>query len=423
MQTIKPHFNAVIGTVRRGARCSTAKAFLRDIRGRHNLHVVIFAHVTKILFNAQKRAKAVKFDRFGKTHYVKARREIILSAGTFNSAQLLMLSGVGPKEHLRQHGIPLVHHSPGIGQNLQDHVTSNGLHFHINQPVSIMLPRVVLSPAIVEWLTFGSGPMSSLGGVEGFGFINTKYQNVSLDWPDVLYHFLPSHPGCDGGDGVRQSMAISNEAFEKVYNPHLYEDGMTYATLLLRPKSVGYVKLRSGNPYDQPIIEPNYYDHPDDIGAVVEGMRLAVQMGQSAPFQKYGVRLWTKLWPGCEHLVPYSDPYLECLARHYTATIHHWVGTCKMGPRWDPTAVVDPELRVYGVKGLRVIDASIMPKLISGNTNAPTIMIGEKGADLIKGIYHASPSPSVRLQHTTFKFPPPLRPISLMFRDMRRLIY
>lgn len=153
---------------------------------------------------------------------------------------------------------------------------------------------------------------------------------------------------------------------------------------MLRPKSRGYIKLRSVNPYDHPIIDPKYFSHPEDIHAMVEGMKLSIAIGIAPPFKKYGSELFRTQFPGCESYPFLSDEYLACMARSYTATIYHPVGTCKMGDPYDPTTVVDPRLRVLGVRGLRVVDASIMPNIVSGNTNAPVIMIAERAADLIR---------------------------------------
>ncbi|KAF7495030.1 Glucose dehydrogenase -like protein [Sarcoptes scabiei] len=354
------------GTVRRGARCSTSKAFIRDFRERENFHTVIYAHVTKIIFNEYKRAIAVQFDRKGLDYIVYARKEIILSAGAINSPQLLMLSGIGPRYDLERLGIPVISDLPGVGQNLQDHIGVGGMQF-----ISMHL--------------LGIGPLTMLGGLDGLGFISTKYANASDDWPDVELHFIPSCPSSDGGEYVRRAMNLKDELFQHVYEPFLYEDSFAYYPVLLRPRSVGYIKLRSANPYDQPIIQPNYFKDPLDAKIMVESLKLSLKMALSKPFRKFNTRPWTRKWYGCEHLLLFSDDYLECLTRSYSATIYHPVGTAKMGPPDDPMAVVDPELRVYGVQGLRVIDGSIMPKIVSGNTNAPIIMIGEKGADLIKG--------------------------------------
>lgn len=188
---------------------------------------------------------------------VYARREIILSAGSINSPQLLMLSGIGPRYHLESLGIPVVADLPGVGQNLQDHIGVGGLQFHIDAPVSVVQPRVYVAKSFTQWVTLGIGPLTMLGGLDGIGFINTKYANASDDFPDVEIHFIPSCPSSDGGESVRKAMNLKSALFQKVYSPFLYEDTYAYYPVLLRPRSVGWMKLRSANPYDQPIIQPN----------------------------------------------------------------------------------------------------------------------------------------------------------------------
>ncbi|GIY53598.1 hypothetical protein CDAR_58322 [Caerostris darwini] len=372
------------GTIRRGARCSTSKAFLMPTRGRKNLDIVVFAHATKILFDAQKRARAVQFDRLKITNVVNARKEIILSAGAINSPQLLMLSGIGPRHHLQQLGIPVLADLP-VGYNLQDHIYPGGIHVLIDSPVSILQPRIINLKDINNFILFGRGPFTTLGGVETLGFIHTKYMNASLDWPDVEIHFVSGSPVSDGGQTFQRVMGVSEELWNSFYKPYVFRDTFSMNPVLLRPKSKGYIKLRSTDPYDPPIIDPKYLTHPQDILTMVDSMKICLSAMNTPSIQKVGGKLFESPLPGCDQFPRHTDQFLECLARTYTATLYHPVGTCKMGHVLDPTAVVDPQLRVKGVHGLRVADASIMPEIVSGNTNAPCIMIGEKAADLIRG--------------------------------------
>ncbi|XP_058799453.1 glucose dehydrogenase [FAD, quinone] [Phymastichus coffea] len=372
------------GTIRRGTRCSTAKAFLRPVRLRKNLHTALNAHVTKIMINpVTMRAMGVEFVRGGRRQYIRARKEVILSAGAINSAQILMLSGIGPREHLEEMGIP-VFRDLKVGDNMQDHVGMGGLTFLVDKPVAIVQDRFQAAPMTMHYVANGRGPMTTLGGVEGYAFVNTKYANASGTYPDIQFHMAPASINSDAGVQIKKVLGITDEVYDKVYRPIANHDAWTIMPLLLRPRSRGTVRLRSSNPFQGPKIDANYFDDPHDIATLVEGAKIAMHISEANVFKQFGSRVHQIKLPGCEHLQFASDEYWECHIRHITMTIYHPVGTAKMGPAWDPEAVVDPTLKVYGVDGLRVIDASIMPTISSGNTNAPVIMIAEKGSDLIK---------------------------------------
>ncbi|XP_076299312.1 uncharacterized protein LOC143218163 [Lasioglossum baleicum] len=372
------------GTIRRGSRCSTAKAFLRPVRLRRNIHTAMNAHVTRVLVDpVTMRATGVEFFRDGRRQIVRARKEVILSAGAVNSAQILMLSGIGPSEHLQQLGIPVIK-DLRVGDNLQDHVGMGGLTFLIDKPVAIVQNRLQAAPITMHYVANGRGPMTTLGGVEGYAFVNTKFANRSIDYPDIQFHMAPASINSDAGVQVKRVLGITDEVYDSVYKPIADKDAWTIMPLLLRPRSRGTVRLRSSNPFSSPIIDANYFADTRDIATLVEGAKLAIKISEAKVFKQFGSRTYRVNLPGCKHLKFASDAYWECHIRHISMTIYHPVGTTKMGPPTDPTAVVDPRLRVYGVQGLRVIDASIMPTISSGNTNAPVIMIGEKGADLVK---------------------------------------
>lgn len=372
------------GTIRRGSRCSTAKAFLRPVRLRKNIHTAMNCHVTRIVINPlTMRAIGVEFIREGRKQIVRVRKEVILSAGAINSPQILMLSGIGPKEHLQHVGIPIIK-DLRVGDNLQDHVGMGGLTFLIDKPVAIVQDRFQAIPVTMNYVINGRGPMTTLGGVEGFAFLNTKYANHSIDYPDVQFHMAPASINSDAGAQVRKVLGLTNEVYNTVYRPISNRDAWTIMPLLLRPKSRGTIRLRSSNPFHNPIINANYFSDPKDIAILVEGAKLAIKISEAKVFKQFGTRLHRIKLPGCRHLKFGSDAYWECHIRHISMTIYHPVGTVKMGPITDYTAVVDSTLKVYGITGLRVIDASVMPTICSGNTNAAVIMIGEKGADLIK---------------------------------------
>ena len=372
------------GTIRRGSRCSTAKAFLRPVRKRKNLHISMHSHVLQILIDPiSKQASAVKFERKGKIYIIKASKEIILSAGSVNSPQILMLSGVGPAEHLNHFGIPVIS-DLRVGDNLQDHIAAGGMVFTLEESVSLVQRRFENLPSILRYAMFDSGPLTTLGGVEGLAWVNTKYANISDDWPDIEFHFASGTPASDGGVQIKRAHGISDYVWDNYYEQVAYQDSWSVIPMLLRPKSSGYIRLRSTDPYDSPLIYPNYFYDEQDLRVLIEGVKIALALGETEAFKKLGSKFYTQPFPGCQHLPLWTDTYWGCFIRHYSSTIYHPSGTCKMGPIWDRTAVVDPQLRVYGVSRLRVIDVSISPNIVSGNTNAPAIMIGEKGADMIK---------------------------------------
>lgn len=331
-----------------------------------------------------KKAVAVQFERFGLSHIVYARKEIILSAGSINTPQILMLSGIGPAQHLLRLGIP-VHADLRVGDNLQDHIYPGGMMFTLSHGVSMSQEKIFNAPNLLKYYQTGRGPLTSLGGVEGLGFIRTKYANFTQDSPDVEIHMISANMLSDGGRSLRQFMGVKDDVWQKYFAPYSMFESFALNPVLLRPKSRGYIRLRSANPRDAPAIDPRYLTHADDVWTLVDAMKICLALGMSPAFKRLGARPLQTVMPGCEHYVYLSDEYLACVARSLTLTIYHPVGTCKMGPHWDTSAVVDPQLRVIGIKGLRVVDASIMPNIVSGNTNAPVIMIAEKAADMIKG--------------------------------------
>lgn len=375
------------GTIRRGSRCSTAKAFLRPARLRPNLHIALFSHVTKILIDPiSKIAFGVEFLRDRKMHYVRTTKEVILSAGAVNSPQILMLSGVGPKAELLKHRIPIIRDA-AVGENLQDHIALGGLTFTVNKEVPIVENRFHTMSTVMEYAVLGQGPLTIMGGVEGLAFVNTKYANASDDFPDIEFHFVSGSTNSDGGSQLRKIHGLTDNFYQRVFEPLNNKDVWSIIPMLLRPRSTGAIKLRSNNPFDYPYIYANYFKDDFDMKTLIEGVKIAVAISKTQSMQQYKSMLSPYQFPGCTHIQIYTDLYWECMIRHYTSTIYHPVGTAKMGPYWDPKAVVDPQLRVYGVIGLRVIDGSIMPNQVSGNTNAPIIMIGEKGSDIIKNYW------------------------------------
>lgn len=379
---IQTGFMLTQATMRRGMRCSTSKAFLRPFRHRPNLHIAMNAQVTKLLIDKNNRVYGVQYFKNNIKANVFARREVILSAGTLHTPQILMLSGIGIAKHLSEFNIPVVSDLP-VGNNMQDHVGLGGLTFVVDDPVSVRTDRFATVSVALEYLMNEKGPMT-FPGIEGLAFVNSKYAPKDGLWPDIQFHFGPSSINSDGGQNIRKITNLRPGFYNTVYKPLEKSETWTILPLLLRPKSTGFVRLRSKNPFIYPTVDPNYFVYKEDIQVLTEGIKIAINVSATQAMQKFGSRPHAIPFPACAQYPFMSDDYWECCARQFTFTIYHPTGTCKMGPSYDTEAVVDPRLRVYGVSGLRVIDASIMPTIISGNPNAPVIMIGEKGADLIK---------------------------------------
>ena len=342
-------------TTQNGRRCSSAVAFLNPVKSRKNLTIITHAHAEKIQIK-DRRAIGVQYrDKQGALQTATAEREVILSGGSINSPQLLMLSGIGEAEQLREHGIQVIVNLPGVGKNLQDHLQAR-LVYKCNEPTLNDEVSSVLGQARIglKYLLFRSGPMTMAASL-ATGFIKTR---KDLETPDIQFHVQP----------------LSAENPGKGADPF---SAFTMSVCQLRPESKGEIRLANSDAYSHPKIIANYLSTETDCRTIVEGVKIARQIAQHAP-------LTSKI---SEEYRPHAnlpmDDYDATLAwaRDNTASIYHPTGTCKMGQ--DPMAVVDETLKVHGISGLRVADCSIMPEIVSGNTNAPAIMIGEKASELI----------------------------------------
>jgi choline dehydrogenase len=343
-------------TTRGGRRCSAAKAYLRPAMTRPNLRVEAGALVIRLLFEGP-RAVGVEFAQKGRSQQVRATREVVVSGGAINSPQILMLSGIGPAEELRRLDIPVLADLPGVGENLQDHLETYVQH-QCTQPITLYgatRPHNKLRIG-AQWLLLGTG-IGATNHFEAGGFIRS---NERVEHPNLQYHFLPMAISYDG------SQTHHGHGFQAHVGP-------------MRPTSVGHVKLRSKDPREHPRILFNYMRTEFDRQEMREAIRITREIFAQRAFDPYR---GPELAPGPEVK---SDAEIDAFVRAKAESAYHPSCTCKMGPESDRMAVVDAEGRVHGVEGLRVVDASIMPSVVSGNLNAPTIMIAEKLADSILG--------------------------------------
>ncbi|XP_049511299.1 oxygen-dependent choline dehydrogenase-like [Dermacentor silvarum] len=399
-----------------GTRHSACKSFIKPvISQRRNLHISLLSQVTKVLFEGR-RAVGVLFEHGADKMQVRARREVIISAGTIGSPHLLLLSGIGPRKQLEEFGIPVVADLP-VGENLQDHVFVGGVAATTKKRCELQLNSASI---IVNYALRKEGPFAVPAGIEAVAFVSTSYVNASLDFPDVQIVLLSVSPASEEGERFLTDTGLTKEAYEKYYRSKRHQYAFQLAPILNRLKSRGYIRLRSTDPDDSPIIDPQYFTHPEDIKVAAEGevgklnipkpftmyslrhdgdfrrtgARKAVEILRTEAFAKMGTKLWNVPFPGCEEAGEmWSEPYLECLARHHTSTVWHPCCTCPMGE--DHRAVVDSRLRVRGgVEGLRVVDASVMPTIVTANLNVPVHMIADRAATFIREDYEGASSSS-----------------------------
>jgi len=344
-----------------GERWNAARAYLYTRVGAHvdarssNLQIFTGAHITRVLLEG-KRAVGVEFIKDGQLQQVRARREVILSAGAYGSPQILMLSGIGPTEELQKHGIEVVHELPGVGQNLQDHITTVLIYKTRRSDTTLgfsLKGAWNVIRAINEWKNKRTGWIST-NVAESQAFISTEN---NPDYPNIQ---------------LALCVGIVDDHTRK---PHLGH-GYTLHVTLMRPKSRGTVKLNSANHADAPLIDPCFLSNEDDLEVLIKGTQLGLDIMESAALKEHRGELMYKIERD-------NKAQISEFLRAHSDTEYHPAGTCKMGPASDPMAVVDARLRVHGLTNLRVVDASIMPLLISGNTNAPVMMIAEKAYDLI----------------------------------------
>jgi choline dehydrogenase len=342
-------------TSRNGRRCSAAVAYLNPVKSRENLQIITHAQVEKVVIEGKRATSVIYSDRSGKKHTVTARKEIVLSGGTINSPQLLMLSGIGEAVQLAENGIEVVQDLPGVGKNMQDHLQAR-LVYKCNEPTLNDEVGTLFGQAKIglKYLMFRAGPMTMAASL-ATGFVKTR---EDVETPDIQFHVQPLSAE-NPGKGADKFSAF------------------TMSVCQLRPESRGEIRLQGNDPKAYPKIIPNYLATETDCRTVVAGVNIARKIARYAPLTS---KISQEYRPHADLDINDYDATLDW-ARNNTASIYHPTGTCKMGSGKD--AVVDERLRVHGIAGLRVADCSIMPEIVSGNTNAPAIMIGEKASDLM----------------------------------------
>ncbi|WP_027152804.1 choline dehydrogenase [Mesorhizobium sp. WSM2561] len=355
-------FGPMEQTIRGGRRWSAASAYLRPALRRKNVSLVK-GFARRVIIENQ-RATGVEIEVRRRIQVIKARREVIVAASSINSPKILMLSGIGPAQHLREYGIPVIADRPGVGRNLQDHMELY-IQQESTQPITLNSVLNPFSKALIgaQWLFFKSG-LGATNHFEAAAFVRSR---AGVDYPDIQYHFIPAAVRYDG------KAAAKAHGFQAHVGP-------------MRSKSRGSVTLRSPDPGSKPVIRFNYMSHPDDWIEFRHCIRLTREIfGQSA-FDSYRGK---EISPGSQ---VQSDDDLDAFIRDHAESAYHPCGTCKMGRKDDPMSVVDPQCRVIGVDGLRIADSSIFPRVTNGNLNAPSIMTGEKAADHILGRTPLAPS-------------------------------
>jgi choline dehydrogenase len=346
--------------------------------------------VTKLLIHPDtKNTYGVQFVRNNKKYVVRARKEVILSAGAVNSPQLLMLSGIGPSKHLKDLNIPVMQDLK-VGYNLMEHPGLTTVSFIVNQSISFISQELLSNlTAVSAYMSYHRGPFTVPGGGEGIAFIDTRDPYNRDGNPEIELFFISA--GIASDPTYYKLLGLTEEFYNAVYKPIEGLHCWTGLVMVLQPKSRGRILLNSKNPYDKALIDHDLFQNPEDLDMLLVAIKEVLKLSKTQAFQKFGSRLHDIPVPACSHLQFSSDDYWRCAAKQTSIGIWHLSGTCKMGPNSDPNAVVDSRLKVYGVKGLRVIDASIMPMIPAAHTNVPSMMIGEKGADLVKEDWGRSP--------------------------------
>ncbi|XP_015599134.1 glucose dehydrogenase [FAD, quinone] isoform X2 [Cephus cinctus] len=369
---LRTGFMKVQLTMKNGERWSSDQ--ILHTKHLSTLTVITNAHVTKVLFKSNK-AAGVEFVKFHTPLQSLAKKGIIISAGAIGSPKLLMLSGIGPKDHLQDLKIQIISDLP-VGENLMDHILTGIDLVTLETSLSLSLVNALNPISALNYFLYGKGPWTS-AGIEVVGTFNEPFHLNNTVLPNLQLMVMPIGVSQDYGIALRKAMGISDKIFQEYFAPLAYKTAVTVAPVLLHPKSTGNIKLRSNDPYDDPIIDPNYLSEQEDVQTLISGLKFVERLISTKAMKTLGASLYKKNFPGCEDEIFNSNEYWECYIRHLTLTSYHPAGTCRMG------SVVDESFRVHGTENLYVVDASVLPKLPSANINAAVVALAEKASRLL----------------------------------------
>ncbi|XP_057662138.1 uncharacterized protein LOC130897346 [Diorhabda carinulata] len=364
---------------RRGRTQDAGTAFILPILKRKNLHVLTYAYVTKIFIDKHKVARGIAFTYNGKNYIAKATKEVILSAGAFQTPQLLMLSGIGPKNHLQSLDIPLIHDLE-VGTTLRDHPCFYGLTFKTNYTEAI-LPL----ENYVEQFLEGVGPLTSPGNNQGVSFYESRFTK-GTGYPDIEIMFIPSNAT---NDLSQKAFRLTDETYEDVWKNIDRAQSFVLYIVSLHSDSIGTVRLKSKDPFDYPLIDNRFLSDPGnrDLERIYEGIQIMLRLARTKSMQKLGTTLQGGPLRVCHNFIYQSREYWECAIRQMSMNLYHPVGSTPMGPNPSNGDVVDSECKVYGIKGLRVADGSVFPFTLAGHPTAAIALVGEMVSDFIKQDY------------------------------------
>lgn len=376
----------------KGRRVSSASAFIHPIyKKRKNLHIVTSAMASKVIIDEDtKTAVGVTFERDGHTFSVYAKKEVILSAGALRSPQLLMLSGIGPEDQLKALDIDVIKDLP-VGKRFYDHMAFVGLIFTTNTTnQALNLKRI----GLLEALQFieGTGPLTSPVNIEAVAYGKMEDSPLHPDQPDYELLFFPGSLASDISASLAPAFNIKKSFYDEFFRPleSTAQDQFSIFVHQMRPQSVGYLKLRDKNINSHPLFYHNFLTESYDVEAQLAGVRAGIKIAESERMKGLGAKIYSKPVPGCQHEEFNSDDYWRCAIRVASFGVHHQTGTCRMGPEDSEEAVVDDKLRVHGINRLRVVDNSIIPSMVCAHTHVPALMIGAKGADIIKKYWNSN---------------------------------